>query len=77
MLKNGQRFPSVSQYTNPVRNADGSIDIYFGPRAPDEHAENWIETQEQRGWFALLRFYGPTKSFFDKLWKPSDIELLD
>lgn len=77
MLKNGQRFPSVSQYTDPVRDDDGTIEIYFGPRNPSEHAANWIETQEQRGWFAILRFYGPTKPFFDKVWKPSDIELLD
>ena len=77
MLKTGQRFPSVSQYTNPARNDDGSIEIYFGPQVPREHSANWIETLEQRGWFALLRFYGPTRPFFDKVWKPSDIELLD
>ncbi len=76
MLKNSQRFPSVSQYTDPARGEDGSIEIYFGPRAPNEHAANWIETREERGWFALLRFYGPTKPFFDKVWKPSDIEPL-
>ena len=77
MLKTGQRFPSVSQYTNPERSDDGSIEIYFGPRAPNERSANWIETLEHRGWFALLRFYGPTRPFFDKAWKPSDIELLD
>jgi len=46
-------------------------------RAPNERSANWIETLEHRGWFALLRFYGPTRPFFDKAWKPSDIELLD
>jgi len=35
-LQNGQKFPSVSQYTGPVPNADGSVDIYFGPQAPKE-----------------------------------------
>jgi hypothetical protein len=77
MLKNGQPFPSVSGYTNPVVSDGGSIDIYFGPRAPDGGATNWITTLEDRGWFTLLRFYGPTKSFFDKSWKPGDVELID
>ncbi|EHP39241.1 hypothetical protein OR16_32383 [Cupriavidus basilensis OR16] len=31
MLRNEQRFPSVSQYTGPAKNADGSVDIFFWP----------------------------------------------
>jgi hypothetical protein len=76
-LKNGQPFPSVSQYSAPAVNDDGSVDIYFGPRAPDHGNRNWITTLEDRGWFTMLRFYGPTKPFFDKSWKPDDIEMLD
>ena len=34
ILRSGQPFPSVSTYTKPVANADGSIDIDFGPEAP-------------------------------------------
>jgi len=74
MLRNGQKFPSRSAYTDPEINADGSIDIYFGPKAPPEHAKNWIETVPGKGWFPLFRFYGPQESFFDKSWKPGDIE---
>ena len=72
-LRNGQPFPSMSQYTGPQSNADGSIDIYFGPKAPDGQEKNWIKTVPGKGWFTLLRFYGPKREFFDQSWKPDDI----
>jgi hypothetical protein len=31
-LQNGQQFPSVSLYCGPKINADGSVDVYFGPK---------------------------------------------
>jgi Protein of unknown function (DUF1214) len=34
MLRNGQPFPSLSQFTGPEINPDGSVDLYFGPEAP-------------------------------------------
>jgi hypothetical protein len=27
-----------------------------------------------KGWFALLRWYGPTQDFFDRKYKPGDFE---
>ena len=74
ILRNDQLFPSVSTYTNPGANADGSIDIYFGPKAPQAKETNWIQTTPGKGWFTLFRFYGPLEPFFDKTWKPDDIE---
>ena len=72
-LQNGEKFPSVSQYTGPVANADGSVDIYFGPQAPAGKEKNWIKTVPGKGWFPYLRFYSPTAAFFDKTWRPDDI----
>jgi hypothetical protein len=72
-LQNGERFPSVSQYTGPVANTDGSVDIYFSPQAPTGKEKNWIKTVPGKGWFPYLRFYSPTEAFFDKTWKPDDI----
>jgi len=72
-LQNGEQFPSVSQYTGPVANGDGSMDIYFGPQAPEGKGKNWIRTVEGKGWFLYLRFYSPTEAFFDQTWKPDDI----
>ena len=74
MLRNGQKYPSHSAYTDPAINDDGSIDLYFGPKAPPEHTRNWIATVPGKGWFPLFRFYGPLDQFFDKSWKLSDIE---
>jgi hypothetical protein len=59
----------------PTRNKDGSTDIYFGPDSPGE-GKNWLATIAGKGFFVLLRLYGPTKAFFEKSWKPSDLEKL-
>jgi hypothetical protein len=62
-----------SSTTGPVANADGSVDIYFGPQAPKGKEKNWIETVRGKGWFTYLRFYSPTEAFFNQTWKPDDI----
>ena len=31
--------------------------------------------QEPGGWFTILRLYGPLEPFFDKSWRPSEVEL--
>jgi hypothetical protein len=72
-LDNGQPFPSINTMDKPIQNADGSTDIYFGPKSPGKD-KNWIATIPDRGWFALLRLYAPTKAFFDQSWKPDDIK---
>jgi hypothetical protein len=72
-LDNGQPFPSLNTMDKPIQNADGSTDIYFGPKSPGV-GKNWIATVPEKGWFTLLRLYGPTKAFFDQSWKPDDIK---
>lgn len=72
-LKTSQSLPSVSSYTKPVVNADGSMDIYFGPRKPATNV-NWIQTVEGKGWFPIFRFYSPMAAFFDRTWALNDIE---
>ena len=73
-LQNSQPFPSVSMYTVPKTNDDGTIDIYFGPYCPAGQEKNWIETLPDRGWFPIFRLYSPLEPFFDKSWKLPDIE---
>jgi hypothetical protein len=75
-LANGQPFPSLGSRDQPVQNADGSTDIYFGPSAPAGKEGNWQATVPGKGYFAILRLYGPTQAAIDKSWKPGDIELL-
>jgi|SRR5208283_5445849 len=73
-LPNGQPFPSLGLRDKPAQNADGSTDIYFGPKAPEGKAGNWLATVPGKGYFAILRLYGPTEAAINKSWKPSDIE---
>ncbi|MHC5083952.1 MAG: DUF1214 domain-containing protein [Planctomycetota bacterium] len=73
LLQNGQPKPSVSTYDKPVFNDDGSIDIYFGPEAPEGMEKNWVKTIPGEGWFIYIRLYGPLEPFFDQTWKPDDI----
>jgi hypothetical protein len=73
-LRNGQKFPSVSKYTDPKVNADGSVDVYFGPEMPKGQEKNWIKTVPGKGWFPIFRFYGPLEPLYDKTWVLNDIE---
>jgi hypothetical protein len=57
-----------------VKNADGSVDLYFGPAAPKGFEKNWIPTVPSRAWFAWLRLYAPLEAYFDKTWQLPDIE---
>jgi hypothetical protein len=73
-LANGQAFPSLGLRDHPVVNPDGSTDLYLGLNAPAGRDANWLATVPGRGFFAILRLYGPTADAIDKTWKPSDIE---
>jgi hypothetical protein len=81
MLQTSQRFPRAGSQSYPTPaaelNADGSTTIYFGPKQPQGIADgNWIQTDPSKGWFTILRLYSPLKPFFDKTWRPSEIELV-
>jgi hypothetical protein len=77
MLQTDQQFPSISSARKGVqKNADGSYDIYFGPKAPAGKEGNWIQTIPGKGWNMLFRLYGPLQPWFDKTWRPGDPELV-
>ena len=76
MLQTDQQFPSVSSHSKDIKaNADGSVDVYFGSRAPAGFEKNWVQTIPGKGWFVILRLYGPLQPWFDKTWRPGEIEL--
>ncbi|AMM84529.1 DUF1254 domain-containing protein [Martelella sp. AD-3] len=78
MLQTDQPFPSIgSDKTDIVVNADSSVDIWFGPTAPEGHENNWVQTVPGKGWNVVLRLYGPLESWFDKSWKPGEIERIN
>lgn len=72
-LANGQPFPSLGSRDKPVPNADGSIDVFLGPKAPAGQARNWLATAPGKGFFVILRLYGPTDAALDNSWKPGDV----
>lgn len=76
LLNNGMPFPSVASNQKVTFNKDGSADIYLGPEQPKDKNANWIKTVPGRGYFSGIRLYSPTEQFFDKSWKPDDIEKL-
>jgi len=69
--------PDRSSRDDIVKNADGSVDLYFAPKVPaGKPSSNWIQTIPGKGWFAYFRLYGPTQPYFDRSWVLSDIELV-
>jgi hypothetical protein len=77
VLQTDQRDTALSSESGTVKsNPDGSVDVYFGPTAPPGKESNWIQTWPNKGWFTLLRLYGALEPWFDKTWRPSEIELL-
>ena len=79
MLQTGQPYPSRNNERNPdmKTNEDGSTTIWFSPEPPEGHEANWIQTVPGKGWFVCLRLYGPLKPWFDKTWRPGEIEKID
>jgi hypothetical protein len=55
-------------------NADGSVDLYFGPKAPAGKESNWTPTDPDGEFEILFRFYGPLPPLFNKSWVLPDIE---
>jgi hypothetical protein len=76
-LANGQPFPSLGSKDKPAQNADGGTVLYLGPKAPTGKEGNWLATVPGKGYFAILRLYGPTETAIDKSWKPSEIEKME
>jgi hypothetical protein len=63
-----------SQIPEMQQNADGSIDVFFGPEAPAGKETNWVPTDPRRGFELMFRVYGPKKEFFEKGWVLPDVE---
>jgi hypothetical protein len=67
---------NVGSTGKPDINADGSVDIYFGPKMPAGKKGNWIKTDPDKGFFVVFRFYGPLEGYIEKSWVLNDFELL-
>ena len=78
-LQTTQPFPAKNSQRNQemMANADGSVDVYFGPKAPEGKEANWIETIPGKGWFMAFRLYGPLQPWFDQTWKLNNVEVIN
>jgi hypothetical protein len=56
-------------------NPDGGVTIWFAPKPPPGHEKNWVQTMPGKGYNVALRLYGPLEPWFDKSWRPGDLEL--
>ena len=75
LLETDNPHPSVMSLGDTVQaNDDGSTSLYFGPAAPEGKQSNWVQTVSGKSWFIMLRLYGPLASWFDKTWRPGEIE---
>ncbi len=68
-----QRGDRGSRNAELVSNDDGSVDLFFGPTAPEGKETNWVQTIPGKHWFSYFRFYGPLEPYFDRSWKLGDI----
>ncbi len=74
-LQTSNPYPTLgSQNKGIKKNADGSYDVYFGPKPPKGQESNWLETIPGKSWFVGLRMYGPLEPWINKTWRPSEIE---
>jgi hypothetical protein len=75
-IRNMSRLSRSSQNPELQKNTDGSVDVYFGPKAPAGQESNWVPTSAEGQFEVLFRLYGPEKPFFEKVWKLPDIDKL-
>ncbi len=76
LIRNVPRASRSSQIPDLIKNEDGSIDLYFGPNAPQGRDANWVPTDPKRKFELMFRAYGPTKAFFDKEWVLPDVTFM-
>lgn len=58
------------------KNADGSVTLYVGPKAPAGQESNWIPTAGKRP-MPMFRYFGATEALHTKAFKMPDFELVD
>jgi hypothetical protein len=75
-MRESPRLAVDSNDQNVRTNADGSVDIYFGPVAHAGQGANWIYTAPGKPWISFLRLYGPERAALDKTWFPGDVQVV-
>tara|TARA_Y100001960_G_scaffold333922_1_gene442354 strand:+ start:57996 stop:59447 length:1452 start_codon:yes stop_codon:yes gene_type:complete len=74
IINNKTKKADLSSRHDLKMNADGSIDLYFGPTAPAGLESNWVQTESGRNWFPYFRFYSPKEEVVSGEWVLPNIE---
>jgi hypothetical protein len=74
LIQNDTQKGDLSSRQKLQMNSDGSVDLYFGPKAPKGKKSNWVQTMPDKAWFPYFRLYSPTQPFLDQTWVLPDIE---
>ena len=75
LLQTDNPYPSIHSKSEAMHTEDnGDLILNFSPAAPEGRDGNWIQTRAHKGWFPILRLYGPLEAWFDKTWRPGDIQ---
>ena len=75
LLPTDQKLAGVDSTVPGIRmNPDGGVTIWFGAKAPVGQEKNWVQTMPGTGYNIALRLYGPLQPWFDKTWRPGDVE---
>jgi len=61
LIRDMPRSGRGSQSQGLQKNTGGSVDIYFGPKAPAGKESNWIYTAAGKAFFPAMRFFDPDK----------------
>jgi hypothetical protein len=78
IIRNETRKSDISsRLEGLIKNSDGSVDLYFGPEAPEGKESNWIQTNKGESFFLYLRLYGPEQPYFDQTWPMNKVEKAD
>jgi hypothetical protein len=76
LLPTDQKLAGIGSTLPGIRmNPDGGVTIWFGPKGPAGEEKNWVQTMPGKGYNVALRLYGPLEPWFNKSWRPGDIEL--
>jgi hypothetical protein len=76
LLPTDQKLAGLDSTVPGIRmNPDGGVTIWFGPTAPAGQEKNWVQTMPGAGYNVALRLYGPLEPWFNKTWRPGDVEL--
>ena len=76
-FKNQPKAGVASSDRGLIKNTDGTIDIFFGPKAKPGQEVNWVPTNVNTNYWLYFRFYGPHKEVFTKEWKLNDLIKVD